>query len=112
MTLLGLVTLCTIISTAQHQELQEKPKIWQSESKNLKDTLSILAAFKSGTINGHFRYFLSSTINKGELTDYIANAVGGGLRYETGSYHGFKVGVSGFYIFNAGSSDLSVIYCL
>lgn len=107
-TLLGLVTLCTIISTAQHQELQEKPKIWQSESKNLKDTLSILAAFKSGTINGHFRYFLSSTINKGELTDYIANAVGGGLRYETGSYHGFKVGVSGFYIFNAGSSDLSV----
>lgn len=107
MILLGLVTLCTIISTAQHQELQEKPKIWQSESKNLKDTLSILAAFKSGTINGHFRYFLSSTINKGELTDYVANAVGGGLRYETGSYHGFKIGVSGFYIFNAGSSDLS-----
>jgi len=105
--ILGLFFICLNLSFGQHQELQEKPKIWQTDSKNNADSTSLLAAFRSGTINGHFRYFLSSTTNRGELKDYIANAVGGGLRFETGTFHGFRVGVSGFYIFDAGSSDLS-----
>jgi hypothetical protein len=92
----------------QHQDLHEKPKIWQTDEKTTADTTSILAAFRAGTFNGHFRYFFSSTINKGELRDYYANAVGGGLRYETGGFYNFKIGVSGFYIFNAGSSNLAV----
>ncbi|MBL0102123.1 MAG: hypothetical protein IPP49_20540 [Saprospiraceae bacterium] len=51
--------------SGQHQDLQEKPKIWQSETKNNIDTSSLLAAFKTGTVNGHFRFFHSSTFNKG-----------------------------------------------
>ncbi len=98
---------CLDAAMGQHQDLQEKPKIWQSESKITPDTSSLLAAFKNGTVNGHFRYFLSSTMNSGNLKDYHANALGGGLRFETGSFHSFKVGISGFYIFDAGSSDLA-----
>ncbi|MBK8670103.1 MAG: outer membrane porin, OprD family [Saprospiraceae bacterium] len=93
--------------SGQHQDLQEKPKIWQSETKNNIDTSSLLAAFKTGTVNGHFRFFHSSTFNKGGLKDYDANAIGGGLRFETRNYHGFRVGISGFYIFNIGSSNLA-----
>ena len=99
--------LFAAILLAQHQDLQEKPKLWQSDSKLVIDTNSLLAAFKAGTVNGHFRYFLSSTDNTGTLTDYYANAVGGGLRYESAAFHGFSMGESGLYIFDAGSSDLA-----
>lgn len=91
---------------AQHQDLQEKPKIWNSDDKTIADSLTLLGAFKRGTVNGHFRYFFSGTDNTGELSDYFANAVGGGIRYETANFKDFGIGVSGFYIFNAGSSDL------
>lgn len=91
----------------QHQDLQEKPKIWQGDDKKSTDSTSILSAFKNGKVNGHFRYYFSNTVNEGDLTDYYAQAIGGGLRYETGSFYGFHIGVSGFYIFNAGSSDLA-----
>ena len=102
--LIGMFLLLSAILLAQHQDLQEKPKLWQTDSKLAIDTNSLLAAFKSGTVNG---YFLSSTDNTGILTDYYANAVGGGLRYESTAFHGFSMGVSGFYIFDAGSSDLA-----
>ncbi|HEY1113501.1 MAG TPA: OprD family outer membrane porin [Chitinophagaceae bacterium] len=71
------------------------------------DTLSLLQAFKKGTIHGHARYFFMSTQNRNELTDYYANAAGGGLKYESAPFRGFQVGVSGFFIYNVGSSDLS-----
>ena len=48
-----------------------------------------------------------STQNKKALTDYYANAAGGGIRYETAKFHGFQMAVSGFYIFNIGSSDFT-----
>ncbi len=92
---------------SQHQDLQEKPKIWQGDEKKVADSTSILSAFKNGQVNGHFRYYFSNIMNEGDLTNYHAQAVGGGLRFETASFYGFHVGVSGFYIFNAGSSDLS-----
>lgn len=95
-----------LVSFSQHQDLQEKPKIWQTEQKIITDTTSLLSAFKNGKVNGHFRYFYSLTNNRTGLTDYFANAVGGGIRYETRPYYGLSVGVSGFYIFNAGSSPL------
>jgi hypothetical protein len=91
---------------AQHQDLQEKPKIWQSDDKIIPDSLTLLGVFKRGTVHGHFRYFFSGTDNSGDLSDYFANAVGGGIRFETANFKGFGIGVSGFYIFNAGSSDL------
>ncbi|MDX2246984.1 MAG: OprD family outer membrane porin [Bacteroidia bacterium] len=92
---------------AQHQEVTEKPGIWKGQETLLKDTTSLLHAFKTGHAEGHFRYYFSATDNNQELTDYLANAFGGGLRYETNKFYGFQVGVSGFYMFNIGSSDLT-----
>lgn len=93
--------------SGQHQEINEKPEIWKGQKANPKDTVTMLNAFKSGQIQGHFRYFFSHTNNSSGLSDYYANAAGGGLRYESESYKGFHFGISGFYIFNIGSSDLT-----
>jgi hypothetical protein len=71
------------------------------------DSTSLKAALIKGKTEAHFRYFFMATDNKKGLTDYYANAAGGGLKYETGKFHGFQAGVGGFFIFNIGSSDLS-----
>lgn len=92
---------------AQHQEITAKPDMWKGKQENTVDTSSLLYAFKSGTVNGHFRYFFMATNNANELTDFYANAAGGGIRYETAKFKGFQFAVSGFYIFNIGSSDLT-----
>jgi hypothetical protein len=47
------------------------------------------------------------TDNRAGLTDYFANAIGGGLKFETDTFRHFQLGLSGFYIFNIGSSDLT-----
>ena len=70
-----------------------------------KDT-SLMNWFKGGEFNGHFRYFNSITINEGQSEDYLANAIGGGLRYQTQEYKRFTAAISGYYIFNVYSSDL------
>lgn len=94
------------ITNAQHQEVSEKPEMYKGKQVQTEDTTSLLSAFKRGHFNGHFRYFFMSTQNQKGLTDYYANAAGGGLRYETAKFHGFQFAVSGFYAFNIGSSDL------
>lgn len=91
---------------AQHQKLPDKPAIWRGHKAIAYDTNSLLYAFKNGTTHGHFRYYFMATDNDGALTDYFANAFGGGLRYETQPFYGFGFGISGFYIFNIGSSNL------
>lgn len=92
---------------AQHQELSEKPTIYKGEKVVIGDTTSLLSAFKRGTVNGHFRYFFMTTQNAKPLTNFFANAAGGGLKFETANFHKFQFGVSGFYAFNIGSSDLA-----
>lgn len=101
--------LFTLLSStlAQHQEVQEAPGTWKGKQDKASDSTSLLYAFKSGKVHGHVRYFFMATDNRAGLTDYFANAAGGGLGYETGKFHGFQLGVSGFYVFNIGSSDLS-----
>jgi outer membrane porin, OprD family len=91
---------------AQHQEVTEKPEMYKGKQVQTEDSTSLLSAFKRGHFNGHFRYFFMSTQNQKGLTDYYANAAGGGLRYETAKFHGFQFAVSGFYTFNIGSSNL------
>ncbi|MBK9149805.1 MAG: outer membrane porin, OprD family [Saprospiraceae bacterium] len=93
---------------AQHQDLQDKPRIWQDGRLKEVDSTSLLTAFKEGQVNGHFRYFFSATDNTDNLTDYYAHAAGGGLRFETAEFHRFRFAVSGFYIFNLASSDFTV----
>ena len=94
-------------AAAQHQEVPAKPEMWKGKTKVTEDTTSLLHAFKAGQLHGHFRYFFMHTNNARELTDYHANAIGGGIKYETAKYKGFQFGVSGFYIYNLASSDLS-----
>lgn len=97
------------VANAQHQEISEKAEIYKGKQVQTEDTTSLLSAFKRGHFNGHFRYFFMSTQNKRGLTDYYANAAGGGLRYETATFHGFQFAISGFYAFNIGSSDLGEV---
>lgn len=92
---------------AQHQEIDEDPEIWKSRTKNTIDSNSFLYAFKNGTATGHLRYFFMATDNQKELTDYFANAAGGGIKFETAKYKGFQMGISGFFTFNVGSTDFT-----
>lgn len=103
----AILLFCTSVQTwAQHHELSDQPVMWKGKPQVVVDSTSLLYAFKTGTTAGHFRYFFSQTTNKGALSDYFANAVGGGLRFETNSFHHFQFAVSGFYFFNIGSSQL------
>ncbi|MFN6374498.1 MAG: OprD family outer membrane porin [Chitinophagia bacterium] len=113
--LIGIVRkICLIVSMflsvssafTQHQEIGEKPGIWKE--KQASDTNSLIHAFKRGTANGHLRYFFMATDNAEGLTDYFANAAGGGIKFETASFKGFQVGISGFFTFNIGSSNLTI----
>ncbi|MDZ4748949.1 MAG: OprD family outer membrane porin [Saprospiraceae bacterium] len=96
-----------VIALAQHQEISEAPLPYKGKEQIEKDSLSILSAFKHGKANGHFRYFFMATNNSGDLTDYYANAAGGGIRFETASFYGFRFAVGGSYVFNIASSDLT-----
>jgi hypothetical protein len=105
--LFSLIFIFTVFNAdAQHQEIGEKPGIWK-EKQSL-DSNSLLYAFKKASINGRLRYFFMATDNAPGLTDYYANAVGGGLRFETAKFHGFQFGVSGFFTYNIGSSNLAL----
>ncbi len=93
---------------AQHRELSETPNIYtQKASTTDSQSSTVLDVFRRSTISGHFRYFFMATNNDIPYTDYFANAIGGGLKIETAPFHHFRVGISGFYIFNIGSSDFS-----
>jgi hypothetical protein len=103
----SVMLLTGTIVYAQHQEVSETPVMYKGIQTETVDTTSLLSAFKRGHMNGHFRYFFMATDNAKGLTDYYANAAGGGIRFETAGFHGFRFAVSGFYTFNIGSSDLA-----
>lgn len=103
--LLVLISVTSVLG--QHQEIHEMPNLWRGKQIEDHDSTSLLAAFRDGRASGHFRSFWMNTSNRGELTDYHALAVGGGLRYETAPFYGFQFAVSGFYIFELFSSDFS-----
>lgn len=99
-----IVILMLLVLTFKEAAAQQAIDHSSAES----DSSSILHAFKNGRIHGHFRYFFMATQNRGSLQDYYANAIGGGIKYETALFHGFQFGVGGFFIYNIGSSNLSV----
>ena len=72
-----------------------------------KGTNSLSSAFSRGQLRGHIRYFFMATDNKKGLTDYYANALGGGLRYETADFHGFQIAAALYSVVNLGSSDMT-----
>ncbi len=67
---------------------------------------SLKAYLKSGKFNGHARSYFMATDNAGDFPSYHALALGIGLGYQSAVFHGFQVGMSGFFIYNAGSSAL------
>lgn len=64
-------------------------------------------AFWKGKPQVQLRYFFLGTQNDGQLSDAYAHALGGGIRYETGSFYGFQAGAGVFSVFNLASSDLT-----
>lgn len=75
--------------------------------KNKEDTTTLQAFFRNGEFYGHARYFFMATNNEANLKDFYANAFGMGIGYETGKFKGFQIGISGFFIYNLISSDLT-----
>lgn len=89
------------------QKHGEGPVNQDSARMVVKDTISLASAFKQGQLKGNIRYFFMATDNKTGLTDYYAHALGGGLRYETGNFHGFQLAAGIYTIVNLGSSDMT-----
>jgi hypothetical protein len=71
------------------------------------DTNTLQHFFRNGDFFGHARYYFMATDNTGPLKDFFANAFGMGIGYETGKFHGFQIGISGFFIYNLYSSDFT-----
>lgn len=90
---------------AQHQELNEAPKLW-GKSQKAKDSSNLLYRFQMGTMHGHFRSFYSNTANKNSTIEY-AQAIGGGIQFISKPINNFNIGVSGFFVYDAFSSDLT-----
>ncbi|MBW7913772.1 MAG: outer membrane porin, OprD family [Taibaiella sp.] len=95
-----------IAANAQHHEPHEKAEMWKGKQTSTDNESGILHAFKTGSVHGHARYYFMTTDNVAGLSDYYANAAGGGIKYETAKYKNFQFGVSGFFVFNIGSSNL------
>ncbi len=75
-----------------------------------KDTNTLSHFFERGRFYGHARSYMAGTINQGDLTDYYAWGIGAGIGYETPKFFKhFQVGLSGFFMFNIKSSDLSKV---
>jgi hypothetical protein len=106
-TVIFIVTLFSCNVMAQSNSQNSIPVNRDTAIVKTRDTTSFFYAFKSGKVSIHFRYFFMSTQNERGLTDYYANALGGGIRYETAPFHHFQFAISGFTIFNIGSSDLA-----
>ena len=64
---------------AQHQELNEAPKLWGKSQKAV-DSSNLLYRFQMGSMHGHLRTFFSSTDNKNSAVEY-AQAIGGGIQF-------------------------------
>ncbi|MDP2386580.1 MAG: OprD family outer membrane porin [Bacteroidota bacterium] len=71
-----------------------------------KDSLCLKECFSKAHWEAHTRTFLMSTINEGNLKDDYALASGAGIGVLTKPLYGFQIGISGFFMYNLGSSDI------
>lgn len=71
------------------------------------DPKNLLEFFKGGEMEGHVRNFCMSTINKGELKDYYANATGAAFEFNTMKWKGFSFGIKGIFTYNTFSNNLN-----
>jgi len=98
-----LMVMLVVFSLSQSTMAQE------NHIKDTAENKSLVSYLKEGEISGHIRnYFLMTENHNGN--DYYANAIGGVLSYETKSYKGFQLGVSGIFTYKLFSSDLNKPY--
>lgn len=102
--LTGWYTLVSV-AYAQHQELNEAPNLWGKSFKT-SDSSSLLHSFQAGILHGNFRSFFSSNFNEGNQLEY-AHAIGGGIQFRSKSFFHLNVGMSGYFVHKAFSSDLT-----
>ncbi|AWV97230.1 hypothetical protein DJ013_03205 [Arcticibacterium luteifluviistationis] len=70
---------------------------------------SLAQFLAKGKVSGKTRFYFMATDNESPLTDYHALGIGAGIGYTTPTYKGFSAGISGFYMMNVFSSDLSIL---
>lgn len=80
----------------------------QENKTIISDTTTLAYALRKGKLDLHFRFYYMHTNNEKNLSDYYAYAVGGGMKYETGAFKNFSFGIGGFFIWNIGSSNLTI----
>jgi hypothetical protein len=97
----GLFTLIFLLIVIQLQSQESAVPL-------AKDTNTLQYALRKGRFDASFRLYYMSTNNQNPLTDYYALAFGGGMKYETGKFKGFQVGVGGFFTWNLSSSNLAI----
>lgn len=71
------------------------------------DSTSLLSVMQRGKATGRVRNLFMATDNAAGLTDYYANGLGFGIGYESASIYNLQVGISGFFMYNIASSDLT-----
>jgi hypothetical protein len=90
---------------AQHEPYANP--VWKIKPRSDFDSSSLWHAFKDGLLSGHIRQFSMATINQHQAPDYYALAIGAGIRYQTAPFHGFQVTLSGYFIQNVASTNLT-----
>ncbi|MCC5943652.1 MAG: OprD family outer membrane porin [Bernardetiaceae bacterium] len=70
------------------------------------DEPTLANALRHGFFGVKARSFMMATLNEGDLRDYYAHGVGAGVHYRSKNWHGFHVGLGGFFMFNLLSNDL------
>jgi hypothetical protein len=103
-----LFVFSTFHAQSQHGEINMAMGLKQvAEHDSSKKYKNVADFFKKGEFEGHGRYFFMATDNSHGLGDSYANAFGMGIGYSMPRFHGFSVSMSGFFIYNLGSSDLA-----
>lgn len=98
--------MLSICSKAQKNIVEEKFNNINIKQRDT-NTAGLFPKLPFGNIQGQFRYYLMATDNQQNLSDYYAHAWCGLLKFESKTYNGFSAGISGYYVFNLGSADLT-----
>lgn len=101
--------LLTVVFVLLQQTLSAQDHHTEQEVRIESDSTihSLQQFFSKGKFFAHARSFVMATVNKGALSDYIAWGTGAGIGYESAVYKNLQFGVSGFFINNLASSDLT-----
>lgn len=94
--------MMAIVTAGQEHRIEN-----EFENKPDSNVQSLNQFFAKGKFFGHTRSFFMSTINAHTLSDYAALGFGAGMGYESARLKNFQLAISGFFINNVASSDLT-----